>query len=287
MDHELWSQLSHAMADVARAFPRSPRQTFGIHRIIRVYLWAVLHDRPTVWACRPSSWPGPNRPTALPDQSTMSRRLRTPQAQRFLAKLARRVAGPAQPSLVKALDGKPLVIAKHTADPDATSGRGVGGFAKGYKLHAIWGRDAMPLAWSVRPLNVSEGAEARELIGRLNDEGYLLADINYDRNDLYDRAASRGNQLLAQRRPSSKGLGHHRHSPHRLRSVHLLECSPSPFGRDLYRQRRQIERDFGNLVAFGGGLQCLPSWVRRLSRVRLFVHAKLIINAARIRRRVA
>ena len=174
MDHELWSQLSHAMADVARAFPRSPRQTFGIHRIIRVYLWAVLHDRPTVWACRPSSWPGPNRPTALPDQSTMSRRLRTPQAQRFLAKLARRVAGPAQPSLVKALDGKPLVIAKHTADPDATSGRGVGGFAKGYKLHAIWGRDAMPLAWSVRPLNVSEVAEARELIGRLNDEGYLL-----------------------------------------------------------------------------------------------------------------
>lgn len=102
-----------------------------------------------------------------------------------------------------------------------------------------------------------------------------------------DAEAARGNQLIAQRRPSSKGLGHHRHSRHRLRSVYLLEIAPSPFGRDLYRQRRQIERNFGNMVAFGGALQCLPSWVRSLRRVRLFVHAKLIINAARIRRRAA
>lgn len=287
MDHELWNQLSHAMFDVARAFPKSPRQTFDTHRIARVYLWAVLHDRPVVWACSSSSWPRRTRPSALPNQSTMSRRLRRRQIWRFLEKLARRVAGPAKPSLIKALDGKPLLVAKHSADADATSGRGVGGFAKGYKFHAIWGRGAMPLAWSVRPLNVSEVTEARMLIPQLADEGYLLADANYDRNDLYDQAAARGNQLIAQRRPSSKALGHHRHSPHRLRSVHLLERSPSPFGRELYRQRRQVERDFGNLVAFGGGLQCLPSWVRSLRRVRLFVHAKLIINAARIKRRVA
>ncbi len=287
MDHELWSQLSHAMADVARAFRKPARQTFATQSIIRVYLWAVLHDRPVVWACRPSHWPKANRPAMLPNQSTMSRRLRGWQVCRFLDKLARRVAGPVRPSLIKAIDGKPLVVAKHTADTDATSGRGIGGFAKGYKLHAIWGCNAMPLAWSVRPLNVSEITEAHALIGQLTDEGYLLADTGYDSNALYERAALCGNQLIAQRRPSSKGLGHHRHSPHRLRAVHLLERSTSPFGRELYRQRRQIEREFGNLVAFGGGLQCLPSWVRSLRRVRLFVHAKLIINATRIRRRAA
>jgi hypothetical protein len=38
-------------------------------------------------------------------------------------------------------------------------------------------------------------------------------------------------------------------------------------------------------VSFGGGLtSALPAFVRRLHRVRLWVHAKLLINAARIRR---
>ena len=287
MDRELWRQLSHAMFDVARAFRKSPRQTFDTHHIVRVYLWAVLHDRPVVWACQASSWSRPTRPSALPDQSTMSRRLRDWQTWRFMEKLARRVSGATPPSLIKVLDGKPLVVAKHSADTDATRGRGVGGFAKGYKLHAIWGRGAMPLAWSVRPLNVSEITEAHTLIPQLNDEGYLLADAGYDSNSLYERAAASGQQLIAQRTCPAAGMGHHRHSPHRRRSVHLLEQAPSPFGRQLYRQRRRIERAFGNLVAFGGGLQCLPSWVRSLRRVRLFVHAKLIINAARIKRRAA
>lgn len=287
MDHELWTQLSHAMFDVARAFPISPRQTFDTHRIVRIYLWAVLHDRPIVWATCPSNWARRTRPSALLNQSTMSRRLRDRQTWRFLEKLARRVAGPARPSLIKALDGKPLVVAKHSADTDATRGRGVGGFAMGYKLHAIWGCGAMPLAWSVRPLNVSEVIEAGVLIGKLPGEGYLLADAGYDSNGLYDQAAAAGHQLIAQRRSPGAGLGHHCHSPHRLRSLHLLEQAPSPFGRELYRQRHDIERAFGGLVAFGGGLQCLPSWVRSLPRVRLFVHAKLIINPARIKRRVA
>ena len=283
MDHELWTQLSHAMFDVARAFPKSSRQTYDTHAIVRVYLWSVLHDRPVVWAVDPKNWSAQRRPKELPDQSTMSRRLRQDQVWRFLAKLACRVAGPMPAVLVKAMDGKPLTVAKHSADRDATPGRGVGGFAKGYKLHAIWGGGPMPLVWSVQPLNVSEITEAQTLIPRLSDEGYLLADAHYDCNVLYDQAAACGHQLIAQRQRPGAGLGHHRHSPHRLRSIHLLEQAPSPFGRELYQRRRRIERDFGGLTAFGGGLQCLPSWVRTLPRVRLFVHAKIIINAARVR----
>lgn len=53
------------------------------------------------------------------------------------------------------------------------------------------------------------------------------------------------------------------------------------FGKRMYRYRRQIERDFGNLTSFGGGLICLPPWVRRFTRVRNWVHAKFLINAAR------
>lgn len=284
MGHELWSQLSHAMFDVARAFGRLPRQTYDTHGIVRVYLWAVLHDRPVDWGTRPTRWSSATRPKRIPDQSTMSRRLRKPDTAGFLDKLAKRLSGPAQSCLTKALDGKPLTVARHTQDPDATSGRGAGGMAKGYKLHAIWGGDPMPPAWSVQPLNVSEVTQAKQLIPQLKDEGYLLGDANFDRNVPYDLAAEHGHQLLAPRQLPGTGLGSRRHSPMRLRAIHLLEQSPSPFGRQLHHTRGTIERQFGGLVSFGGGLQSLPPWVRTLRRVRLFVHAKLIINAARLRR---
>ena len=287
MEHELWNRLSHAMFDVARAFPKSPRQTFETHTIVRVYLWAVLHDRPVSWATQATHWDAIRRPKRLPIQSTMSRRLRCSETWAFLSKLALRVGGSQRACLLKSVDGKALVVPKHSTDPDAAYGRGVGGFAKGYKLHAIWGDGGMPLAWSVQPLNVQEIKVTEELIPQLACPGYLLADANYDSNPLYDHAGKYGHQLLAPRQQPGKGLGHHYHSPYRRRAIDLLEKAPSEFGRSLYRRRREIERQFGGLVSFGGGLQSLPSWVRTLPRVRLFVHAKLIINATRLRRLVA
>jgi hypothetical protein len=284
MDRELWTQLSHAMFDVARSFRKSGRFTYDAHSIVRVYLWAVLHDRPVDWATRPSSWDRLTRPDRIPDQSTMSRRLRRPETTSFMEHMSCRLRGSSYEGLVKALDGKPLTVARHSKDPDATCGRGVGGMAKGYKLHAIWGQKSMPLAWSVQPLNISEPAQARKLIPMLTGGGYILADCNYDRNPLYDIAAQAGHQLLAARQKPGTRLGSRRHSPHRIRSVDLLEWAPNPFGPALYQQRTSIERQFGGIVNFGGGLQSLPAWVRTLPRVRLYVHAKLLINAARLRR---
>lgn len=283
MDRELWSQLSPAMFDVARTFPKTTRHTYDTHRIVRVYLWAVLHDRPISWATQLRHWSKTMRPSSLPDQSTMSRRLRHEETQRFLHHLAQRIAGPWRPTLLKALDGKALLVPAHSTDPNATYGWGTGGRGKGYKLHAIWGSRSIPEVWSVRPLNESEVNVAYHLMPHLCDEGYLLADANYDRNRLFDRAACYGHQLVAQRKHPFKGLGHRHHSTSRLRSVDLLE-GPGDFGRSLYPQRKAIERNFGGLVSFGGGMQSLPAWVRTLPRVTLFVHAKLIINAARLRR---
>jgi hypothetical protein len=57
----------------------------------------------------------------------------------------------------------------------------------------------------------------------------------------------------------------------------------NPFGTDLYERRTAIERDFSQLVCFGGGLAALPTWIRRIWRVRNWVMSKLLINAARIR----
>lgn len=284
MDHELWSQLSHAMFDVARSFPHQARWTYDTHCIVRVYLWAVIHDRPVDWATRPRSWSPQTRPADLPDQSTMSRRLRHPETAEFMRKLEQRLGGGCEQGLLKYIDGKPLSVPRHTHDPDATSGRGVGGMAKGYKLHAIWGQGFIPIAWTVCPLNVSEKVQAKALIPHMQGAGYLLADSYFDSGPLYDLAARQHHQMLAPRAQAGAGLGHRRQSIHRLRSIHLLENIFSDFGRDLYNNRKAIERSFAGLVSFGGGLQSLPPWVRTLFRVRLFVHAKILINACRLRR---
>ena len=110
--------------------------------------------------------------------------------------------------------------------------------------------------------------------------GYLLADTTHDTNRLHEHAAGHSFQLITPRKTPHAGLGHCKHCSARLRSIALLEA-PASFGRTLYGSRGQIERHFGNLCSFGGGLQPLPSWVRRPRRVTRWIIAKLIINALR------
>jgi hypothetical protein len=177
---------------------------------------------------------------------------------------------------VLAIDGKALPVGGPSKDADATWGRGAGGLAKGYKLHAIWGDGPLPVAWAVAPLNVSERRMAEKLVSSLPGSGYLLGDSQYDVNYLYEAAAKSDYQLVAPQQRPGKSLGHRRHSPHRLRGLELLGTT---FGKELYRQRLRIEHRFAQLTSFVGGLSPLPFWVRRFNRVKLWVHSKLLINA--------
>ena len=112
----------------------------------------------------------------------------------------------------------------------------------------------------------------------------MLGDSNYDDNALHDICLWRGElQLVTPRRyRKAKGLGHHRHSAGRLRSLAMIDNPVSDFGRDLLEQRRDIERYFGQLTSFGGGLSPLPAWVRTHRRLHRWVQAKLIFNALRM-----
>ena len=57
--------------------PRTPaRFAFSDEEVVKVYYWAVIHDRPTSWACRRENWPPPLRRRRLPSSATISRRLR-------------------------------------------------------------------------------------------------------------------------------------------------------------------------------------------------------------------
>ena len=285
MGLELWSEMSAAISGVATDWPRRPRDRYSTAAVVRVHQWACLHDRPVCWACEPGNWPPAVRPGELPDQSTMSRRTRRDDFMQFLRRVGGRLNGKPEPALVKVVDGKPLELPNHSGDPDAAWGRGVSRMAIGYKIHAIWSGNPMPDALAITSLDVCEKRMAARLIGRVRGGGYLLGDGHYDASWLFDYCHHHCHQLVCPRAKPGTGEGHHYVSPHRRRSIAMLEVpeAVNGFGRELYDRRTDIERDFSQLTCFGAGLGPLPSWVRRIWRVRNWVMGKLLVNACRIR----
>ncbi len=278
MEHKLWWELYHMVKLLDMLNPARTTATHPRHVIVGVYLWAVVHDRPVSWACQRENWPE-QPPFVLPPQCTMSRRLRSP-AVRALFDLASQALGEdPRGQWFKIVDGKPLTVGAHSKDRQARWGRVGKTFARGYRLLAIWGRSPLPLLWDVAPMNAGEPKAVRPLVQQLPGEGYLVGDKAYDSNPLHKLVAQQHHQLVAPPKRKGRGLGHRPHSPGRLRALELLE---KPFGQALHQARDDIEREFGGLCTFGGGLAGLPAWVRG-PRVSLWVHAKLLINAARIR----
>jgi hypothetical protein len=282
MERERWLQVYRMLLELDHdAF----RGVFTAATILAVYFWAVLHDRPVVWACRRENWPAGLWVGPLPTQATMSRRLRDPRVDKLFNVLERHVRALDAATIrdeVLAIDGKPLPVGGHSKDPDAGWGRGVRTWAKGFKFYAVWGEHAsLPTAWRVASMHTSEQAAAERMIPQLSSRGHLLGDKLYDINKLYAAADAVGLQLVAERKRPHCGLGHRPHHPARLRALALLQTAE---GRRLYERRDAVERHFGGLTGFGGGLSPLPGWVRRLPRVRLWVQAKLVINALRLQK---
>lgn len=288
MELELWAELSAAISAVGHGWTPHSRDRHSTALIVRVYLWAALHDRPIQWACRKKNWTPRTCPVVLPDQSTMSRRARRPDFEAFLLRVGERLNGRPDASgltLLKVVDGKPLELPNHTRDRNAAWGRGVSRVSVGYKLHAIRSGKPMPDAFVITPLNVCEKRMAARMIRRVHGCGYLLGDTHFDASWLFDVCHHQNHQLLCPRAKPFTGEGHHYHSEHRRRAIAMLEVPAcvSSFGKRLYDRRSDIERDFSQLTGFGAGLGPLPAWIRRIWRVRHWVTAKLLINAARIR----
>ncbi len=281
MERGIWRPIRRTARALGRRRP-SRRHTYTDAGILEVYLWAALHDRPVCWACDPSHWPPGSRRGPLPSPATVSRRMRQQRMPRLLERLRCALDPRGAAGVIAVIDGMPMPIGPHSHDRQSGYGRAASGKARGYKLHAIVASSSRVIAWRVAPMNIDERTMARRMLRELEHAGYLLADGNSDSNRVFDAAMARGVQLVTPRRyGSSRGLGHHRHSPARLRSKDLLEHDPTGFGRSLMRQRWGIERFFGTLSSLPGGLSCLPAWVRTWRRVRNWVAAKLVIDAAR------
>lgn len=285
MEHQLY----RAIVDVVSACgkPRGGARFFHSDVVIvLVFYWAVIHDRPISWATQKSNWPLWWR-EALPSNSTMSRRLRTQSVRTLLNQVERRVTAPQQPGVFWKIDGKPLTISGCSKDRQAGYGRAAGGKAKGYKIHAVIGANGSVAAWRVAPMNKDERVMAERMLKTADIQGYVTADSNYDSNKLHAVCDQRGNlQLVTRRRYGSQhGTGHRHQTPGRLRSMALTESPFHDFATGLLEGREDIEREFGNLTNWGGGLQGLPAWIRTHPRVHRWVQAKLTLTGLRRRLR--
>lgn len=283
MEHDLWRHIRAALRRVPRRRPRNA--VYDNQQILAVYLWAALHQRPVDWATKRENWPMQAWRRALPDQSTMSRRLRDPRFQEDLRCLLQHMQRHFKKGRLLIVDGKAFELHDRTRDRDAKVGWASGGYAKGYKLHVIIDDQQRVVNWSVTPMNKAESIVAAEIIQDAPEADLarlMVGDRSYDSNSLHATTAARGVQLLAGRRKPNRTLGHRPHHAHRLRAIEFIERRGGWMWPYLANRRQEIERFFSSLVCSGVGISHLPPWVRWQHRVSNWIGAKLVINAARI-----
>ena len=242
MESELWPAVYQIVMESGKKCEVRD-VTYSNRRIVLVYLWSVLHDRPVSWGCRKVNWPPAARRGRLPVPSTMTRRLRTASVRRLLEEVQRRLRGRFGQSDRKWIDAKPLPVGHSSHDRDARCGRGDGGLAKGYKLYAVCDAGGVLDTWAVLPMNVNEKKVAGHLLRHTPGGGWMVGDSQYDSNRLYDLAPRWGFRWLTPLR-RGEALGHHYQSPWRLAARAVLDTA---FGQALWRERYGIDRYFGHL----------------------------------------
>ncbi len=216
----------------------------------------------------------------------MSRRLRDPQLHDDMKWVIDRIQRNAERGRVLLTDGKAMPLSRFSKDPDSRNGWASRSYSDGYKLHVVIDSFQNVCGWRVYPMNHAESVATTEIVQSLRPGvgRTLVGDAGYDSNKLYEAADMIGIKLYAKRRKQHRGLSaSHKQHGNRLRSIRLIEERCSPVWKKLSFVRTEVERFFSSLVTSGVGMPCLPVWARRLHRVRYWVGAKLIVNAARIR----
>ena len=294
MGRDEWRIVLTEVKRVARRVGRpGRRRRFPDWLIVAMFLWAVAHDRCQPWACDRGHYTGAFRPRRLPSVSQFNRRVNGPRTRLILRRVHEALAGPVTATALSYLDGKPLPVGPASKDPDAAKGHVLGGWARGYKLHAWMTEDRRVPLWCVAPLNVDERPVARLLVaqvGRLSERSLTLADRNYDTHDLHKDLAARGGRLLVEPKGDPAGGRHpvtlRQMGPARRELLRVRAAHPG-LVRMVHRHRVNAEGILGNLCGYAGGLAPLPPWARRLYRVRRWVGGKIILYHARLRVRAA
>ncbi len=270
MEGQVWSSVE---ALLSFAQTESRRFRFTHAEILRVIFWAVMNDRPMVWACRPLSWPEEARPELLPHPSTVSRRWRSPALQREVRRLHEKAVGQLETGgRYVAINGRPLVVGGCSEEPDARAGRGARGMARGYKVYAVVDADHVIVAYEIHAMSMAEQTVALSLLPKLPSQATrVVGDKIYDSMKPHRVAEETGRRLYTPLREDRVGR---RRQPQRLR---LLR---QDVGRRLLLWRGVIERTFGNSTAVSFGFKGLPAWARRIHRVERWMWGKTMLHHA-------
>lgn len=286
MDREIWSAVLVAIKRAARRVEPTVRSPlFADWLIVAMYFWTCWHDRPQCWACDREHYGRLFRPRKLPSVSQFNRRLRTYSVERIQQRVHNDLAKIGVVMPVNFIDGKPLLISPVGRDPDARCGHVTGGFGKGYKLHAIVTEDDRIPVWSVTALNVHETHVAEAMCDHLPaqlENSLILADGNYDAADLHKRVERTQARLLVPLRGKAvHPVTLRQMGPARREHIQVTTGHPD-LVKYMLNWRTAIERVFSALSCHGGGLAPLPTWIRRLERVRRWVGCKIALYHSRL-----
>ena len=297
-EREQWRAVLSAVKRAARRLPKPRRRPkFADWLVVAMYLWSVWHDRCLSWACDRDHYGRLFRPRKLPSVSQFTRRLKTQRCRQILQWVHEELAEVGLASPVSYFDGKPLLVGGASKDRDARRGYAVGGYAKGYKLHAWATEDGRVPVFCVTGLHAGECPVAEALCASLPPLGpysVVLADTNYDDRDLHKGINPLGGVLVSplkkqQQFPPEQG----RHEvtlrqmgPGRRELVGAWASTPH-LVRFVLKGRARVENIFSRLTF--AGLGHLPPFVRGLGRVTRWVGGKLILHHAllRVRRQTA
>jgi hypothetical protein len=276
-----------ALRAACRLVPALPRVEYSDYLVLRLYFWAIAHDRPMTWTLDRSHYTRFFRPRKFPSISQLNRRIASDRFQRLLQHVHESLSQ-CDTTLLDTLyiDGKPLNVSVVSGDRDARPNN----IGRGYKLHAIVDARRRIPVFCVMPLNLHELHAARAMLEHLplTPGTLVMADGNYDAHYLHKLVHARGGFLITKpRRGGARKRANRGHAvtrrqmgPARRHLIDLWEQHPRLMRR-VYRERQRIERVFGHLTCTPGLLGPLPGFVRGLARVRRWVGAKICLYHAR------
>ncbi len=297
MDRELWTKLLSAVRRAAKRVGWHGGQRFPDYPnwlIVAMYFWTVWHDRPLCWACQRSSYGGLFRPRTLPSVSQFTRRIKSEDCQQILQMVHDQFAQRGLSCDTGYIDGKPLLVSPVSKDRQAKRGRISGGYAKGYKLHAMVNEQRRIVVWSVTGLNEDEKTVARQVLltnlPPMTPTSLILADSHYDSAPLHKDTVEPLGLCLVHPLSGQQYVREGGRDQRKLRQMGKSRCElvqaweqQPNLTRFVLKFRNEIERVFGVLCCTAGGLgTALPPWVRTLARVQRWVGVKIILYNIRL-----
>jgi hypothetical protein len=290
MDLEIWTTLRMSVKRVCKTVKPDGRLRFSHMQILLMYFWCVWKNQCLNWGADKAHYGNLFRPRNLPSISQFRRRVSEEVFQTLLQKVHLEMARAGVSSPVKYLDGKPLLVSPVSKDIDAGNGHVTGGYAKGYKLHAVISENRRIILWAVTRLNVAEQSVALDLAAHLKPAaapGLLLADSNYDSAPLHKSLVASDHRLLTPLKGQQRvknGLHHAvtlRQMGAKRREAVQVWKEHANLAEYVLKERKRAEGVFSVMsMALNAGSP--PPWMRRLSRVKRWAGAMIILYNVRV-----